>query len=39
MVTYLDSEPLSGVRTHAIYEEHYILLTDETARSQSRGER
>jgi DNA-binding transcriptional LysR family regulator len=28
-VTYLDSEPLGGVRTQALYGEHYILLTDE----------
>jgi DNA-binding transcriptional LysR family regulator len=28
-VTYLDSEPLTGVRTLALYQEHYILLTDE----------
>jgi DNA-binding transcriptional LysR family regulator len=28
-ITYLDSEPLGGVRTHALYEERYILLTDE----------
>lgn len=27
-VTYLDSEPLSGVRTLGLYEEHYVLLTD-----------
>ncbi len=27
-LTYLDSEPLTGVRTHALYEEHYMLLTD-----------
>lgn len=27
-VTYLDSEPLAGVRTLALYEEHYVLLTD-----------
>jgi len=26
-VTYLDSEPLTGVRTLALYEEHYVLLT------------
>ena len=28
-VTYLDSEPLTGVRTLALYEEQYVLLTDE----------
>ncbi len=28
-VTYLDSEPLTGVRTLALYEEHYVLLTAE----------
>ncbi len=27
-VTYLDSEPLTGVRTIGLYEEHYVLLTD-----------
>ena len=27
-ITYLDSEPLTGVRTFALYEEHYVLLTD-----------
>jgi DNA-binding transcriptional LysR family regulator len=26
-VTYLDSEPLTGVRTHALYRERYVLLT------------
>lgn len=26
-VTYLDSEPLSGVRTHHLYRERYVLLT------------
>ena len=26
-VTYLDSEPLAGVRTAPLYEEHYVLLT------------
>jgi len=26
-VTYLDSEPLTGVRTLTLYEEHYVLLT------------
>lgn len=25
--TYLDSEPLAGVRTHALYRERYVLLT------------
>ena len=29
-VTYLDSEPLTGVRTLPLYEEHYVLLTAET---------
>jgi DNA-binding transcriptional LysR family regulator len=29
-VTYLDSEPLTGVRTLALYEEHYVLLAAET---------
>ena len=27
-VTYLDSEPLTGVRTLELYEEQYVLLTD-----------
>jgi DNA-binding transcriptional LysR family regulator len=27
-VTYLDSEPLRGVRTVALYREQYVLLTD-----------
>src|SRR4029079_14363214 len=27
--TSLDSEPLTGVRTLELYQEHYILLTDE----------
>lgn len=27
-ITYLDSEPLTGVRTQALYEERYLLLTD-----------
>lgn len=27
-VTYLDSEPLRGVRTLRLYDEHYVLLTD-----------
>lgn len=27
-VTYLDSEPLTGVRTVPLYEERYVLLTD-----------
>lgn len=27
-VTYLYSEPLTGVRTLVLYEEHYVLLTD-----------
>ena len=36
-VTYLDSEPLTGVRTLALYEERYMLLTAETGhRSRSR---
>lgn len=29
-VTYLDSEPLAGVRTQALYRERYMLLTDAT---------
>lgn len=29
-VTYLDSEPLTGVRTLPLYEEHYVLLTAES---------
>jgi len=28
-VTYLDSEPLTDVRTVALYEERYVLLTDD----------
>ena len=28
--TYLDSEPLAAVRTTALYEEHYVLLTRAT---------
>jgi DNA-binding transcriptional LysR family regulator len=27
-LTYLDSEPLSGVRTRALYREQYVLLTE-----------
>ena len=27
-ITYLDSEPLTGVRAVTLYEEHYVLLTD-----------
>lgn len=26
-ITYLDNEPLHGVETYALYDEHYILLT------------
>ncbi len=36
--TYLDSEPLTGVRTLALYEEHYVLLTDESGPLSSRRE-
>ena len=38
-VTYLDSEPLTGVRTLALYEEHYVLLTDPTGASAQRTTR
>jgi len=27
-ITYLDSEPLTGVRTLPLYREHYVLLTE-----------
>lgn len=37
-VTYLDSEPLPGVRTFPLYEEHYVLLTAETAALEGRNE-
>jgi DNA-binding transcriptional LysR family regulator len=37
-VTYLDSEPLTGVRTRALYEEHYVLLTDATEPLAERDE-
>ena len=37
-VTYLDSEPLTGVRTLALYQEHYILLTDEDGPFGARDE-
>ena len=37
-VTYLDSEPLTGVRGHALYEEQYVLLTDEAGRLAERDD-
>ena len=37
-VTYLDSEPLTGVRTLSLYQEHYILLTDEDGPFGTRDE-
>jgi len=37
-VTYLDSEPLTGVRTLALYEENYVLLTAETEPLAARAE-
>ena len=37
-VTYLDSEPLTGVRTLSLYQEHYILLTDEDGPFGARDE-
>jgi DNA-binding transcriptional LysR family regulator len=37
-VTYLDSEPLAGVRTLTLYEEHYVLLTDAGGALAGRGE-
>lgn len=36
-VTYLDSEPLTGVRTLPVYEEQYVLLVD-AAEPLARGE-
>lgn len=37
-VTYLDSEPLTGVRTLPLYEERYVLLTAETDARVGRDE-
>ncbi len=37
-VTYLDSEPLTGVRTLSLYQEQYILLTDEDGPFGTRDE-
>ena len=37
-VTYLDSEPLTGVRTLPLYQERYILLTDEDGPFGTRDE-
>ncbi len=37
-VTYLDSEPLTGVRTLPLYEENYVLLTAETDALAGRNE-
>ncbi len=37
-VTYLDSEPLIGVRTQPLYEERYVLLTAETPELAGRAE-
>lgn len=37
-VTYLDSEPLTGVRTLPLYDERYILLTAESEAYDRRNE-
>ena len=37
-ITYLDSEPLSGVRTRSLYEEHYVLLTAADGPFRTRSE-
>lgn len=35
-ITYLDSEPLAGVRSRTLYRERYVLLTQETGPLGSR---
>ncbi len=37
-ITYLDSEPLRGVRTLPLYREHYVLLTEAAGRLGRRKE-
>ena len=36
-ITYLDSEPLRGVRTLPLYREHYVLLTEGAGASGAAG--
>jgi DNA-binding transcriptional LysR family regulator len=36
-ITYLDNEPLAGVRTLPLYEEHYVLLTPISGPFGARG--